>query len=252
MDKGKVEDGMTEKKKGASLVQTVTDALRDRIAEGEHPVGSRLPSNAELCAEFGFSRTVIREAIASLASDGMVESRQGSGVFVTSSARGGDVPFADMDPARISSVIEILELRTAIEVEAAGLAARRRSPQQMETIIERFQDILRREQEGDSTAGADFEFHFAISAATNNPRFCDVLSLLRQVAIPRHVLNTAALPEDYATTLNDEHRRIMVAILDQDEAAAKAEMRAHLSGSLRRYRALAGVNGTRDEVRAAQ
>ncbi|NIB59842.1 FadR/GntR family transcriptional regulator, partial [Agrobacterium tumefaciens] len=117
---------------GRTLVVKVSEELRSQIAKGRYKTGDRLPSEAQLTQEFGVSRTVVREAIASLRSDGLVEPRQGAGVFVLEPAPVERRPFHNVDLARVSSLIEMLELRTAVEGDAAGLAAIRRSPAQEE------------------------------------------------------------------------------------------------------------------------
>ena len=97
---------------------------------GQFPPGSRLPSEAQLTEAHGVSRTVVREAIAALRADRLVEARQGAGVFVLEAEVPAPTPLflRNIDHERVSSMIELLELRTAVEVEAAGLAALRRSP----------------------------------------------------------------------------------------------------------------------------
>lgn len=120
---------------GGNLVVQVSAELRQSIQSGSVKAGDKLPSEAKLTEAFGVSRTVIREAIAALRADGLVEARQGAGVFVREAPPQEALPFQDLDYNRISSVIELLELRTGVEVEAAGLAAVRRSPQQEEAII---------------------------------------------------------------------------------------------------------------------
>ena len=77
--------------------------------------GERLPSEAQLTEAFSVSRTVIREAIATLRADGLVEPRQGAGVFVLEPAETAQRPFQIVDVDKISSIIEMLELRTAVE-----------------------------------------------------------------------------------------------------------------------------------------
>ena len=158
------------------------------ITDGEIRPGDKLPSEAALTKKYKVSRTVIREAIASLRADGLVEAKQGAGVFVLNSQPAAAFPFQAFDGARISSMIEMLELRTAIEIEAAGLAAARRSPAQEEAIFERCQDIDRLIVEGRPTTEADFAFHLAIADATNNPRFREFLEMMGQRVIPRTVL----------------------------------------------------------------
>ena len=98
---------------GRTLVETVRDALRQQIAAGTYPPGSRLPSEAQMTRDFEVSRTVVREAVASLRADGLVEPRQGAGVFVLAPPAPVDLPFQNIDFVRISSMIELLELRTA-------------------------------------------------------------------------------------------------------------------------------------------
>ena len=104
-----------------TLVQRLGDTLRKAIAAGQFPPGSKLPSEAQLSEAHGVSRTVVREAIASLRADRLVEARQGAGVFVLTPQDPPPAPLliGNIDLARVSSMIELLELRTAVEVEAA-------------------------------------------------------------------------------------------------------------------------------------
>ncbi|WP_274426358.1 FadR/GntR family transcriptional regulator [Chelativorans sp. YIM 93263] len=223
-----------------SLVATVSDDLRRRILEGHLKIGDRLPSEAELTREYSVSRTVIREAIATLRYENLVEARQGAGVFVRNNQPANTVPFSQPDYARISSIIEILELRAAVEMEAAALAAARRSPAQEEAIVERYEDINGLIASGEPTHDADMAFHLAIAEATNNPRFREILALFGLEAIPRALLRPGAdatTPKDYLVKIQEEHRRIAEAISLRDEQAARDAMRTHLIGSQQRYRA---------------
>ena len=163
----------------------VSDELRSQIVKGRYKTGDRLPSEAQLTQEFGVSRTVVREAIAALRSDGLVEPRQGAGVFVLEPPAAERRPFDNVDLARVSSLIEMLELRTAVEGDAAGLAAVRRSPAQEEKIIEAFDAFRSSAAKGSPTAEADFAFHLAIANAANNPRFSEFLEVLGATLIPR-------------------------------------------------------------------
>ena len=222
-----------------TLVVQVREALRGRIQEGEFKAGDRLPSEAQLTQAFGVSRTVVREAIAALRSDGLVEPRQGAGVFVLPPPAAEDLPFQNVDPARVSSLIEMLELRTAVESDAAGLAALRRSPAQEEAMIDAFQRFRHLALSGEPTSEADFDFHLSIAQATNNPRFAEFLRLTGAALIPRRAVGDGtdpAMPPEYARLLVEEHGRIVAEIQSGDEEAARAAMRAHLRGSQGRYR----------------
>ena len=142
-------------------------------------------------------------------------------------------------------MIEVLELRSAIEIEAAGLAAERRSPAQEEILFECFDDLTRLIAANEPTVAADMALHLAVADATNNPRFREFLTLMGEHLIPRSALpesveNTA--PEDYMAQIQSEHRAIIQAISERDIAGAREAMRAHLKGSQDRYRRL--IRGT--------
>jgi Transcriptional regulators len=228
------------------LVKHVIDALRNEIASGRFEVGDKLPSQSELTDRFEVSRTVVREAIASLQADGLVEAHQGAGVFVRARSSAAPFAFQAIDQARISSMLETLELRSAVEIEAAGLAALRRSPAQEEAIFRAHHAVATQVANGVRSAEADFAFHKAIAAATNNPRFVEFLDLLGQAAIPRAAMqgdNGEALAPSYLQVIVDEHKRIANAISLGDDSAAREAMRQHLKGSQQRYRRLLQTSG---------
>ncbi|MCG5237991.1 FadR/GntR family transcriptional regulator [Xanthobacter oligotrophicus] len=226
-----------------TLVAQISDTLRQMILSGEFPPGAKLPSEAQLTQAHGVSRTVVREAVAALRSDGLVEARQGAGVFVLDHATTTPLlSFQNVDGARVSSTIELLELRTGVEVEAAGLAAARRSPAQEEVIFERHFAVRTALEEGRSTVEADLALHLAIADATNNPRFREFLAMIGRDAIPRAVLEgegqSVERVSSYIKMIDEEHQRIVVAISRGDEDAAREAMRVHLRGSQARYRTL--------------
>jgi DNA-binding FadR family transcriptional regulator len=227
---------------GKTLVAKMTDALSSQIAAGHYKPGDRLPSEAQLTQEFGVSRTVVREAIAALRSGGLVEARHGIGVFVLEPAPTERHPFHGVDLARVSSLIEMLELRTAVEGDAAALAALRRSPAQEEKIVEAFDTFCASAAEGRPTAEADFNFHLAIAEATNNPRFSEFLKMLGPALIPRRAVSETGeetvLASADLTRLVSEHEAILIAIQDGNEEQARIAMRQHLKNSQIRYRSM--------------
>lgn len=232
------------RKSGQTLVMQVSDALRDRIAQGIYPSGTRLPSEAQMTNEFNVSRTVVREAVAALRADGLVEAKQGAGIFVLATRPDMELPFNNIDFERISNVIEMLELRAAVEVEAAGLAAVRRSPAQEERILDALRILRQKSATGQSTVAEDFDLHLAIADATNNPRFRDFLMMIGTSLIPRQALNEEpeatddVSSQEYLEAIDAEHAAIVTAILDGNEQAARVAMRHHLKGSQSRYRSL--------------
>lgn len=224
-----------------SFVDRIANALRRDLEAGAYRPGDRLPSEAELTRQHGVSRAVVREAIAALRSDGLVEARKGSGVYALDLSARKTRPFDDLTTARISQVIELLELRTACEIEAAALAATRRSAAQVEQMMEAHDRVVACLRKGEATRDPDFDFHMAIAEATQNRRFPEFLTLIRQGIIPRGDLQGAepgARPKDYNQHLEREHRDILDAIIEGDGEAARTRMRSHLRGSLDRYKAL--------------
>jgi GntR family transcriptional repressor for pyruvate dehydrogenase complex len=234
------EDGIKVPASRRNLVDVVGGYLRRDIASGLLKSGEKLPSESGLTKQFKVSRTVIREAIASMRADGLLDVKHGIGVFVTSGRAQSLHGLLETDPSRVSSIIEMLELRTAVETEAAGLAALRRSPAQEQVIIERVEDIGRALSEGLATSEADFRFHLAIADATNNPRFREFLELTGQQMIPRSTLQQGGreAPADYLAQIQREHQHIADAISERDENGAREAMRLHLKGSQQRYRSL--------------
>jgi DNA-binding FadR family transcriptional regulator len=225
------------------LTHRVIAELREKIAGGELKPGDKLPTEQALIRHFGVSRTVIREAIAGLRADGLVLPRQGVGVFVLErEAPNAELPLLTLPTRKISDIIESLELRTAVEVEAAGLAAARCSPAQEAEIHSRLRDFEVRVKAGEPTTAEDFAFHVAVAEAANNQQFKEFLAFLGRRTIPRSQLRQAVgasiEPPASDDKLYGEHCAIFEAILARDPEAARAAMRRHLAGSMERYRAL--------------
>ena len=189
---------------------------------------------------YSVSRTVVREAIAVLRTEGLVESKKGSGVFVLDLPEHDKQPFADLDATRISSAIELLELRSAVEIRSAGLASLRRTAAQLEEMVDNHRKLVALVNEGADTSEADFQFHYLIAEATQNKRFGEFLSVIRKGILPRASLDEGTSdrvlkgPNPYLVT---EHQAILDSIMDGDQAGAEAAMETHLDNSLARYRA---------------
>jgi DNA-binding FadR family transcriptional regulator len=234
-------EAQAEVQQGQSLASRISSALRHDLISGVFRPGDRLPSESTLTREYSVSRTVVREAIAILRADGLVEARKGAGVFALEMRREPERPFNDLATQRISSVIELLELRTVFEVESAALAALRRSAAQIEEILDAHRIVRQCLEDGAPTRDADFNLHFAIAEATQNRRFPEFLQLIRTGIIPRGDLQGEApgsRPKDYNLHLQEEHGLIVDAIIEGDADAARSHMKAHLRGSLERYKAL--------------
>ncbi len=224
-----------------TLVQGLVGDLCKIIEEGVIPVGGKLPSEATLTVQYGVSRTVVREAVAALRSQGYVEPRQGAGVFVLANRAELKQPFGGIDLKKLSGVLEMMELRIPVEAEAAALAAARRSPAQEVVIFEAIDALENAIAGGQDTAKLDLAFHVAIARATNNPRFELFLEALGVGAIPRVGVSSydaGGRSSSYDKQLNSEHSEIAKAIAAGDGAEARSWMRKHLESGLQRYRDL--------------
>ena len=183
---------------------------------------------------------MVREAIAALRSDGLVIARQGSGVFVSeqpAGQRGQDM--FQFEPSRLSSVIEVLELRAAVEGEAVALSAERASPAELAKIRECHAAFGEAILSGDRAETQDLDLHLAIVQSTHNRQFVEVFRFLGARTIPRTQvaahLNDRAATEGFLRRIHQEHDAIVEAIASADKDAARDAMVAHLKGSQDRY-----------------
>ena len=224
-----------------SLTDRVTDALTRLISGGEVPPGARLPTENEMAERFGVSRTVVREAVARLKSGGLVESKQGSGVYVRQPS--ADIPFrlAALDEST-ASVLQIVELRRGLEGEAAALAAERCTRAQLAEIRGALKEIARDEAAGRDGVDADMGFHRAIARATGNPHFPALWDFIGQFlrGAMRATRANEARRGDFAAQVRAEHDAIAEAIARRDAAAARAAALRHMEMAAARLRASGG------------
>lgn len=223
------------------FAQRVIDQIRDQIETRLMKEGDQLPTESELEAKFGVSRTVVREAIAELRAAGFVEPIQGKGVFVRNPASRQRLTLTPVEIGNIPQTLELLEFRMAAEGEAAAIAAYRRTAEQEEAIRAANRRMAQLIKDGLPTVEADYEFHLAVAAATNNRFYVDVLRHFGARAIPRSQFPTLPDASDigYLERVHAEHGAILDAIADQDSDRARQAMRAHMAASQRRYRLLA-------------
>jgi DNA-binding FadR family transcriptional regulator len=228
-----------------SLAQEVVEALQAPIRDGRVEPGTKLPSEGQVMAAFGVSRTVVREALSKLQAAGLVATRHGVGTFVV--GRGDEAAFR-IGPQQLDTlrdVIAILELRIGVETEAAGLAAQRRTTANLAVMRQALDEIAAAVEAGRDAVAADFRFHSEIARATQNAHFSNLLDTLGARIIPRARLDPEPGKLDqarraYLRLVNDEHENIHDAIARQDAEGARAAMRTHLSNSRERRRKATG------------
>jgi GntR family transcriptional regulator, transcriptional repressor for pyruvate dehydrogenase complex len=234
-------------RKTRGLAHVLVDALKERIRTGEYSVGSQLPTEARIIAEFGVSRTVVRDAITRLQTEGMVTTKHGIGSFVENQSPdlGFRVKSAQLQSLR--EVISVLELRIGLETEAAALAAVRRNAENLASMRNSLDRLHSAVSEHKDAVEADYDFHAEIARATQNIHFASLFDSLGSGLIPRaklsNGLNGEPTPMDkspeqegYLRLIQQEHENIFDAIAQSDSEAARAAMRIHLSNGRERRR----------------
>ncbi|MGW3564275.1 FadR/GntR family transcriptional regulator [Streptomyces sp. NPDC000941] len=230
------------------VVPQVEGALRDMLREGRWERGERLPNEVMLAAELGVGRSSVREAVRLLARDGLLDVRHGSGTFVTrtepeqtgqsgqsgQSEQAGQTGQADAAGEldlphllRRARLLEVYEVRRALEVEAARLAARRTRP---EDIARLTADLKRRQEAAEAGPAAfvdaDLEFHRTVVELSGNAvllgLFTSVLPVLRE-ALVEMVTYETGLPD-----LSCAHADLLDALARGDATAAIAATTRHL------------------------
>jgi GntR family transcriptional repressor for pyruvate dehydrogenase complex len=218
------------------LTDRVAVALLEKIDGGAFRPGGKLPSENSLAKQFGVSRTVLREAISRLKHEGVVEGRQGSGVYLTEQAGVKPLRIEIACVESLESVLQIIELRRAIEAEAAAQAAVRRSEAQWKEIESALKHIDEEVASGQDGVAADLAFHRSIAQAAGNPFITKTLAFLSQYleSASRVTRANDARRADFSRQVREEHTTITVAIHNRDPFAARNAAEAHMFNGARR------------------
>ncbi|MEU1125113.1 FadR/GntR family transcriptional regulator [Streptomyces sp. NPDC005899] len=219
------------------LVEQAAERLREQITGGEWGVGTKLPGETTLAATLGVGRSTVREALRALAGAGLVQARHGSGVFVIATEP-KDAWSAQLLRAVITDVYEV---RTLIEVEAAKLAAQRRTEDDITAL--RGALARRREAAGaDDTefVEADIALHRAVVAAAHNPvltsLFTEFVPVLRRRLVDMAEL--LGLRSDDPNHGDAGHAALVDAVVQGDAEEAGEALRGELRHTLALLRTL--------------
>lgn len=230
------------RKRRPSLVDAACEHIRASILSGEHWPGAQLPTEAEFADLLSVSRTVIREAVARLAAGGLVEARQGKGLFVSETARYQAFQITRDEVETLSDVIQLLELRLCLETEMAALAAERRSEVDVMNMRQQLRILAEAAVGLEDSVKADVEFHSVIARASKNAYYAKLIDFLGIRLVPPRSLylrqGQAYVGASYKAVISTEHEAILDAIVRQDPDGARVAARTHMSGSLKRHREL--------------
>ncbi|MFZ5647621.1 MAG: FadR/GntR family transcriptional regulator [Bacillota bacterium] len=213
-------------------VETIIEQIKELILSGELQPGDRLLAERELAEKLQVSRASVREAISALNMAGILEIKHGEGIFLRK-AGSNDV----IEPLSILLLLErdkiknILEVRKALEVESAGLAAERHKPEELHEMKKALEEMERDLVTGNTGEQADLRFHFAIAECTHNPLLTRLMNTIHETM--KQTLRATRklwISSTSGTTgrLFEEHRDIYNAIAARDKQKAREIMYLHL------------------------
>ena len=223
-----------------TLASRVAEQLLDKIRADKLVAGVRLPSEQAMAQHFGVSRTVIREAIARLKADGLLETRKGSGAFVRDPGayRLTDGSNRSIEGS-IQSLLNLIEVRRVMEAEVAALAALRRTPAQLADIDYALRHIEEVVAAGADGVKEDAQLHLAIAAATGNPHWVRLMEVFGQPIRSAILVTRAneARSVNFSRQVRAEHQKIVEAIAAGDPARARSAAAAHMTQAAQRVQA---------------
>ena len=235
--------------RAAAVPPLVAERLSDRLAArlgdeidaGRLRPGDRLPTEQRLAEAHGVSRTVVREAVHQLKSRGLLRSRQGSGVYVTAPPPGEALKLDLSLIASIDDVMQVREVRRALEAETAALAAERATRLQVAALRRALRAIDRSAAEQRDGVEEDLAFHRLLAQAAGNPHFGRILEFLEQYTeeAMRVTRRNDATRADFVEAVRLEHGAIVDAIDAGDPALARRRAIQHMRGGDRRMRTAA-------------
>ncbi len=201
-----------------SLADAAAAQLEARIADGEWALGTRLPAEPELMTQLGVGRSTVREAIRTLTRVGLVQVRQGDGTYVTAQPVENESLLTRCQRAQLH---EIHDVREALELQAARLAAERRSDQDLAELRQLLdaRAAARAARDPEAFAAADVAFHRRIVTATRNTMLVDLYRVLSDALVQSLTMHKRASAfEDVDATA--EHEALLVAIAAGNPSAA--------------------------------
>ncbi|CAM4058945.1 FadR/GntR family transcriptional regulator [Bordetella muralis] len=218
------------------LPAKVAATIGQEISSGRLKAGEKLPTEHELAKTFGVSRSVVREAIAQLRNEGLLDTRQGVGAFVLEPQRRPVIRIDSTDLSNPESFRSLFQLRVPLEVEAAGLAALHHTADELGRLDEAL-DIMRGMDTRWTSEGvaADLEFHCALADATHNEYYAMFVGFIgEKITNTIAVARARAELEQIVQITVAEHTAIRDAIASRDMMQARAAMRAHILGAAAR------------------
>ena len=201
-----------------SLSKQLADTVEEKIVNGTYPVGSKIPTEAELIEKYKVSRNTVREAIRTLAEIGFVTIRQGDGTYVRASSRYSANVLIKCDQLDTE---EIKEARNTLEVTIASLAAKRRTEDDLVNLRKAFEKRLYSRSMSKENTIADAQFHLEIARASHNNVLFDLYNSLFEVLVS-HIEKVQQIVCYNDSEIDKLHQELYEAIVKGDSDAASS------------------------------
>jgi len=215
------------------LVGRVVQAIEEQILDGRLPMGARLPAEGEFAESLGVSRPVVREAVRTLVTKGLLDTRQGVGTTVravTHEEVTTPLTLFLRTCGQEVNLEHLHQIRSILEVENAGLAARQRTEADIAELIRLRQEMEAAADDPEAFAARDSEFHRRLSQTTHNPLLILLLDCIQKMMAEVRVL-VSRQPLVFDRVM-PTHIRILECVLGQDPVGARAAMREDLDMAL--------------------
>lgn len=214
--------------RSSNLVDEVQEQIRKMVMDSQYQEGDYLPSEGELARKFEVSHATIRESIRSLEVRGFVERQHGKGIMITK--RNGMVmtqSLRDMVEMNQISIYEILEVRGALELEAAELAAERADDEDIRRMQEDIDGMNRSESDAGTYADYDFDFHMNLARASKNKMLINIVNSY----MPSIRSSVEPPPAGEVESKSKYHQKVLDCIVGRDKEGAVRNMKLHLAAT---------------------
>lgn len=210
-----------------TLTADICRKMVSHLVRGDWRSGERIPPERELCQKLNVGRASLREALKGLEMMGMIETRLGDGTYVCKRSEFFSRPLLwAITSSSEAEAHELVEARRLIEVELAGMAAERATPENLKQIEEHLIVMERSKKNSEEFAQADINFHITIGQAAQNSILMNALHLIRNL-LQQWISSSLTVPGVSDKAL-DQHREIFLAIANHKSAAARGAMESHL------------------------
>ncbi|WP_339272393.1 FadR/GntR family transcriptional regulator [Paenibacillus sp. FSL W8-0426] len=216
----------------------IYDQILSEIQSGTFQIGDKLPTERELCAQFGVSRAPIRQALSALEMKGYIYSRQGEGVYVKSIVA-QDESLTDESLINSVSPEDIVEARMSIEPLIARMAAQRATKEEILLLRETIKQMESETSKGHYVPETDERLHMEIARASHNDLYIQFMTVItqamKQQEMWRFIRDRTVTRPDYRDTNFKEHQEIINAIEQKEEDTAVRLMTEHMQNLYDRY-----------------